>query len=356
MLRTHQRTSAKEKGQSLVELALIFPIVLLIVAGLVEIGAVMNAKLTVVNSAREAARYGVFETSDEDITASAQMAAAPRFGYRTENSDIYVIHAKTDVDGSISDTCPQNRDEAASYWCVNHTLGNGPAAPSFVTRADLEERLGGIGDMEFVAVAVDYDHESIVGLPILKNLAEGTAINSFSVMRLEEGQVESGGCVLWPMGMSTTAANWPNGHPKGTDLESVLDVTDPGNFGWLSWSGSPSASTLATDLTNPNNSLSNYTNPLDPHDHTVSVGDWVPGAQGWMQSVVDEIESLNDRYIRIAVFDTNSDTAGDPNGSCHGNNCYFRIIGYAIVQVDGEMNASDKSLPAKFIRFDTSCE
>lgn len=44
-------------GQSLVEIALVFPFILLLLAGLVEVGHYVNTYLTVLDASREAARY-----------------------------------------------------------------------------------------------------------------------------------------------------------------------------------------------------------------------------------------------------------------------------------------------------------
>ena len=49
------RVSAQERGQSLVEVALTLPILLLILIGIVDIGRVYSAKVAVTNAAREAA-------------------------------------------------------------------------------------------------------------------------------------------------------------------------------------------------------------------------------------------------------------------------------------------------------------
>ena len=52
----------KEKGQSLVELALFFPILLLMLSGLVEFGLMLNQYLNLMDGPREAARFGVDES------------------------------------------------------------------------------------------------------------------------------------------------------------------------------------------------------------------------------------------------------------------------------------------------------
>ncbi|MFQ6016326.1 MAG: TadE/TadG family type IV pilus assembly protein [Anaerolineae bacterium] len=53
-----------EKGQSLVEMALIFPVLLLLFAGIVDLGRGFNAYITITNAAREGARYGSFYPTD----------------------------------------------------------------------------------------------------------------------------------------------------------------------------------------------------------------------------------------------------------------------------------------------------
>lgn len=53
-----------QEGQSLVELALLLPILLLIMAGVLDLGRAFHAYVTVANAAREGARYGAFHPTD----------------------------------------------------------------------------------------------------------------------------------------------------------------------------------------------------------------------------------------------------------------------------------------------------
>jgi len=50
--------SRKEKGQGLVELALILPLLLIILLGTIDFGRVFYAYVTITNASREGARYG----------------------------------------------------------------------------------------------------------------------------------------------------------------------------------------------------------------------------------------------------------------------------------------------------------
>lgn len=57
------------KGQALVEFAIILPILLLLVMGIIEFGLIFNAYLTIQNASREGARYGITGASDADIVS-----------------------------------------------------------------------------------------------------------------------------------------------------------------------------------------------------------------------------------------------------------------------------------------------
>ena len=54
-----------KKGQSTVEFALVLPVLLLIVFGIIEFRFIFNAYVTVISSAREGARYGIIGDKDE---------------------------------------------------------------------------------------------------------------------------------------------------------------------------------------------------------------------------------------------------------------------------------------------------
>lgn len=56
-----------EKGQSLVEFAIVLPILLLIVMGIAELGMMLNSYLTAQNISREVARLGSVGATDSDI-------------------------------------------------------------------------------------------------------------------------------------------------------------------------------------------------------------------------------------------------------------------------------------------------
>jgi Flp pilus assembly protein TadG len=56
----------KQRGQSLVELALTLPLLILIMAGVLDLGRVFFAYITITNAAREGARYGADHPRNPD--------------------------------------------------------------------------------------------------------------------------------------------------------------------------------------------------------------------------------------------------------------------------------------------------
>jgi len=57
-----------EKGQSLVEFALLLPVVVLLVVGILELGRVVSAQLIVENLAREGARYAIAGPDETQVS------------------------------------------------------------------------------------------------------------------------------------------------------------------------------------------------------------------------------------------------------------------------------------------------
>ena len=62
-----KRLLKTNKGQALVEFALILPLLLVLIFGVIEFGRIFGAELTVNNSAREGARLGAIGAADSLI-------------------------------------------------------------------------------------------------------------------------------------------------------------------------------------------------------------------------------------------------------------------------------------------------
>jgi len=73
------RSNAKRRGQSVVEFALVLPVLLLLVMGIIEFGRIFMAQQSITNASREGARTGVLPSStssDVQNTVTSYMASA----------------------------------------------------------------------------------------------------------------------------------------------------------------------------------------------------------------------------------------------------------------------------------------
>jgi Flp pilus assembly protein TadG len=68
--RSRRRGRRRERGQSLVEFALTAPILIMLLIGLIELGNGLNAYLTVLASARDAARLGAQGSASDTAMAN----------------------------------------------------------------------------------------------------------------------------------------------------------------------------------------------------------------------------------------------------------------------------------------------
>ncbi|MEW1820188.1 TadE/TadG family type IV pilus assembly protein [Arthrobacter sp. NPDC080031] len=71
------KAKQKERGAVAVELAIVLPLLLLILMGIIEFGRVLNVQVSLTEAAREGARYAAIHYADSnpDVTGAAQNAA-----------------------------------------------------------------------------------------------------------------------------------------------------------------------------------------------------------------------------------------------------------------------------------------
>ena len=169
------------------------------------------------------------------------------------------------------------------------------------------------------------------------------ALSALTLGILTLASTALGQCELYPIAISAqTLANVQD----GTVIYDIYNGTQPGNFGWLSWAGSPDEPTLVASLSVPGNS-STYVNPGDANDHVVSVGDWVQGKPGVSNSheVRDALNDLEDYEIVVPVWD-------QVRGQ--GSQAAYRVSGFARVHILGYRLPSQNRISVLFLGY-ASC-
>jgi hypothetical protein len=158
------------------------------------------------------------------------------------------------------------------------------------------------------------------------------------------GNVARGqGCAVYPIALS---AQTLAGVTNGTVLPDIFNGVQPGNFGWLSWTGAPDEPTLVASLTVPGNS-STYVNPLNSADHNLVTGNWVYGSPGVANSdaVRNALDTLEDYEIVVPVWDQTSGT---------GSGTMYHISGFATIRILGYRLPHLNRISAVFLGY-TDC-
>ena len=153
-------------------------------------------------------------------------------------------------------------------------------------------------------------------------------------MKARPGQ----GCELYPIALHQQSLV---GVPVGAVIGDIYNGIQPGNFGWLTWFGSPNEPTLVKSLTPPGDS-GTYSNPNDRNDHVVSVGDWVQGKPGISNSnrVREALDALKQIDITVPVWDRALGT---------GNNSLYRVAAFARVRLVSYQLPRQNRISAQFL-------
>lgn len=327
----------REKGQGLVETALILPFLLILVVGLVELGVALQRQIVVVNAAREGARFGATGATPSDIHKTVLSAASEIFEFDEENATIVVIHAETDETGVFVEWRERAYPEGSAA----------PHVTSGSVLSDLKDH-GDPGDIKLVIVDIEYDHQSILGLPIVGALADKIPIGSWTAMRLETPTVARPTCLVYPIAVHQSTLEGREGQHVG----DIYNGTGEGNFGWLRWpqdTSYASAVWLREFLLDPSWSGRAYQNADDIEDTELSIGDSVWSNTGLSnsgdnQAALDRLTT--GRYIRVVVWDW-------ADGS--GNWAKYHVYSFAIVEITSYDLAGQNRISAKFIRWDAEC-
>jgi len=99
-----RQSDEQQRGQSMAELALVLPLLLMILVAMVEVGWAMRAQLTVATASREGARFAsrrVFDYDDiQEVVYVAMLSLNPIFDGADANATIVVTKVHIDAEGN----------------------------------------------------------------------------------------------------------------------------------------------------------------------------------------------------------------------------------------------------------------
>ena len=164
------------RGQSMIEAALLFPLLLLLFAVLVDAGLALNSWLRVNTAARDATRF-VMDAGRPGETVSLVLEKLE--GLDAGEINVYIIRGETTPAGALPAT--------SANWNVSHAYGGGPNEPR-LQREAIEAGLAVPGNpdasrsLRFAIVEVTMNYSPFLGAL----LAPGSSLpmSSYALIQL----------------------------------------------------------------------------------------------------------------------------------------------------------------------------
>ncbi|MCA9959521.1 MAG: pilus assembly protein [Anaerolineales bacterium] len=409
---TQQHHTHREKGQSLVEVALFLPIFIIILAGLIEVSQLVITQNRVSQAARVSSRFGANGGQDEGMMIVALNSVTQTLLMDEGNWDMWVVRGTVNDDG-----------DDFSDWEFNHVYGISNTLDfTQVNEAEIQTEIltdlqsnmnpsdyaSLVGGMQVVGLYTLHDIESILGLDAMPWLQGFYTIRGFSFMRQTgETVVQTNGCTAFPIAVheDIRSVNPPgsggNPYPPASeftgpanppaytdfiyhtpdvplseahegDVYLIYNGFGTGNFGWLLWNTGQQgdANTLndsmswpgdSNDYTNAGNCNNNCVTPLYPHDVrgyvnpddtsdiSLQIGDWIPANTGVSNS--SAIRTTLNGHIGL---DRQLRVIVWGESRQQGSNGAYRVSGFAVFRLHG-YSLQHSWILAEFIRWDTSC-
>lgn len=124
----------RRRGQALVEFALVFPIFMLVLAGILDFGFMLYSRMSVINAAREGARASIMVPNFQDVPATAEgavIASASTGGIHLTSSNVTTTCLQTTAGTNPPPTCDWSSAKAGDSVRVTVTYSYQTFFPLF---------------------------------------------------------------------------------------------------------------------------------------------------------------------------------------------------------------------------------
>lgn len=382
----------RRRGQSLVEFALTMPVLLTILAGLVEVANILTVYNQVQITAREGVRFGAMGGADDFVFNLVDQASKNSLVVVPDRMRVWVVRPIMDTSvaawgwRNANAANPWGEDTTGTPLTVDCLYPNpcpaGPDDPVFPLEADdVRDSIRSIGtgatpatvnNTKFVIVVVYYEADLVLNLPWFTREGGRFPMWAHAIMRQEVTELAvaqfSSGCSAYPIALDRAAIP-----PNVREGDTSPDLTRNVDWSFLSWRHTdlaPAALEGASgSLWAPGNSMSaglGYVEYNDPADTSLHKGDWVPQSLGSISGPM--LTNLNDntlananrahifrnRVLRIILYDVTD--ASDPRGAnpkADVGLTLYRIDGFALIRI-ASMTSPD-TMSFTWVGTDDSC-
>jgi hypothetical protein len=188
----------KSLGQSIVEFAILLPLLIMMLSGLIEFGFMLNYYLDIIDAAREAARFAASDDPLHDDATGVYVDPNPGFYNRAQT---VTLQSLTIGSGGQITLNPATDDVVVSVFSVLTTPMGGvvdkrfPLGPGEVAlynnkvseldvTTDIEPALdAGAPNTGMVSVEIFYDYHMVLGLPWIRAFVpDPVTLYAYSIM------------------------------------------------------------------------------------------------------------------------------------------------------------------------------
>lgn len=131
MTATAKPRRARDRGQTLVEFAMVFPIIFVVLIATLDLGRAVFVYNTLAQSARQAARLAIVNQTVSDVQDAA-INFAPTLGLTAANVDVCfkdAFSSQTDCSNPSVDNCPQSSRGIGCLAIVKTHVSYTPMTP-----------------------------------------------------------------------------------------------------------------------------------------------------------------------------------------------------------------------------------
>jgi Flp pilus assembly protein TadG len=195
---TNRKPKRKSFGQSIVEFAVLLPLLIMMLSGLIEFGFMLNYYLDIIDAAREAARFAASDDPLHDDVTGAYIDPNLAFYNRAQT---VTLQSLTIGSGGQITLNPASDDVVVSVFSVLKTPTGGvvdkrfPVGPGEVAlynnknseldvTTDIEPALDpNAPNTGMVAVEIFYDYHMVLGLPWIRAFVpDPVTLYAYSIM------------------------------------------------------------------------------------------------------------------------------------------------------------------------------
>jgi hypothetical protein len=191
-----KKNKRKTKGQSLVEVALTLPLLLMLLSGLTEFGFMLNYYLSLVDATREVAR--LFSNYDYDFV---DPDSGVTFNESAVGQVMLVLEPKDANDTSRKITMRDDADHPDDIIISIYSVSGGVAtllgteyhwSDNQISNLDVTEinsRIVGVPpNTGILAVEVFYNYDQVLGLPWMEMLPDPVTLYAYTIMPLSSAE------------------------------------------------------------------------------------------------------------------------------------------------------------------------